>query len=332
MKISRKENTMKLTPVLILMLVLMLDPTILRADTSITAQDVAVGRPLMFIPQQALPDMNSALQNRTETAIPETLVAETTVSPSVHASEAGTMISLAEKDSSEEKETEAKGQVTVENVPENNEAEEQQIADPLAPVNKVMFHFNDKLYFWGIKPVTQVYSHIVPEEFRFVISNFYDNLWAPCRMLNNLFQLRFKAAGNELIRFLFNSFAGIGGMGDMADKALGIKKQDADFGQTLGHYGLGHGIYLVLPLFGPSSIRDGIGLVGDQLMHPLTYAKGSDLRFEEKVAISAHERVNKTSFTIGDYESFKEAAIDPYVSMRDAFVQNRLKKVEESKQ
>src|SRR5664279_3137813 len=216
-------------------------------------------------------------------------------------------------------------------VPEEGEADAPQIADPLDPVNRVVYHFNDKLYFWGVKPVTQVYSHIVPEDFRFAIANVYDNLWAPSRIINNLLQLRLKAAGNELIRFVFNSFAGIGGMGDMANEALGIKKQEADFGQTLGHYGLGHGIYLVLPVFGPSSIREGIGLVGDELMHPLTYVKSADLTFGQKVGISAHDKVNDTSFKIGDYESFKDAAIDPYVAMRDAFVQNRLKKVEESK-
>ena len=194
-----------------------------------------------------------------------------------------------------------------------------------------MYHFNDRLYFWVLKPVTQVYSHIIPEDFRIIFGNVYDNLWAPSRMLNNLLQLRFKAAGNELIRFLVNSVAGMAGVGDVARDALGIKKQEADFGQTLGHYGIGHGFYLVLPVFGPSSLRDGVGLAGDRFMYPLTYVSSSDLTFEESTGIYAHEKVNDTSFKIGDYESFKESAIDPYVSMRDAFVQHRKKKVEENR-
>jgi len=216
----------------------------------------------------------------------------------------------------------------------NNGAEEEspRIADPIAPVNKVMYHFNDKLYFWAIKPVTQVYAHIIPEDFRIAVGNFYDNLWAPSRVLNNLFQLRFKAAGNELIRFVFNSFAGLGGLGDVSRDALGIKKQEADFGQTLGHYGMGHGFYLVLPVFGPSSVREGIGLAGDTFMHPLTYVNKHHLTFWQKVGFFAHEKVNATSFKIGDYESFKESAIDPYVAMRDAFVQHRKKVVDDSKQ
>ena len=227
----------------------------------------------------------------------------------------------------EEKDT--RETVPVESEAVNEEEEEgPRIADPLAPFNRVMFHVNDKLYFWVLKPVTQVYSHTIPEDFRIVFSNAYDNLKSPIRILNNLLQFKFKAAGNELIRFLFNSTAGIGGLGDVASDALGIKKQDADFGQTLGRYGIGHGFYIVWPLFGPSSLRDTAGLVGDQLMYPVTYVNGIDDFSTEEVVIFTHERVNDTSFKIGDYESFKESAIDPYVAMRDAFVQHRKKKVE----
>lgn len=215
--------------------------------------------------------------------------------------------------------------------PEEGEEEVPLIADPVAPINKAMYHVNDKLYFWALKPVTQVYSHIIPEDFRIAFSNAYDNLKSPGRVINNLLQLRFKAAGNELIRFLFNSFAGIGGLGDVAEPALGIKKQEADFGQTLGHYGIGHGFYLVLPLFGPSSLRDGVGIAADRFMYPLTYISSNDLSFGAAAGISAGEKVNDVSFHIGEYESFKESAIDPYIAMRDAFVQYRQKKVEDSK-
>ena len=209
--------------------------------------------------------------------------------------------------------------------------ESPQISDPLAPVNKAMFTVNDKFYFWVLKPVAQGYSH-VPEDFRIVFSNIYDNLWAPSRVLNNLLQLRLKGAGNELVRFVLNSVVGIAGCGDAARDAFGINKQEADFGQTLGHYGIGHGFYLVLPVFGPSSLRDGVGIVGDRFMYPLTYVGSNHLTFGQSVGISAHEKVNDTSFRIGDYESFKESAIDPYIAMRDAFVQHRKKKVDESKQ
>jgi len=324
---------MKAVNILLMLSALMLSPSVLMADVSLPDPNVeqCVAPPVLIALQSASDDNNRQI------VLPDAATAgnlqisfgETVPIADSQASEDEIMIALTQWNSAEE----ANGIETTKSesaiIPEEKEVE---IADPLFPVNKAMFEFNDKLYFWGIKPVTQVYSHTVPEEFRFAISNVYDNLWAPCRMLNNLFQLRFKAAGNELIRFIFNSFAGIGGMGDMAKEALGIKKQDADFGQTLGHYGVGHGFYLVLPVFGPSSMRDGVGLAADQFMHPLTYVSSNTLTFVEKVGISAHEEVNSTSFKIGDYESFKNAAVDPYVSMRNAFIQHRQHKVELSRQ
>jgi phospholipid-binding lipoprotein MlaA len=278
--------------------------------------DNSLERPSGFIP----PEISAGPLSQSESVSVKNILDEETISV------------LGQLDQTKEKEVKDAEPGENKNIIEETEEETPLIADPLAPVNKVMFHINDKLYFWVLKPVTQVYSHIIPEDFRIVFSNVYDNLWAPSRILNNLLQLRLKAAGNELIRFLFNSVAGIAGMGDVARDALGIKKQEADFGQTLGHYGIGHGFYLVLLVLGPSSLRDGVGLAGDRLMHPLSYVSSSDLTYGEAAGIYAHEKVNDTSFKIGDYETFKESAIDPYVSMRDAFVQHREKVVEESKQ
>ena len=311
---------MKLIYNFILISVLMLCPASLRADTSSTAMDTV---------QSHGPETSMATQILSDTNSDTDEVAQK--QPEFTPPDEKTIIVLPQHNEAEAKEAQEAAPAENETVTEAEE-EGPRIHDPLAPVNKVMYHFNDRLYFWVLKPVTQVYSHIIPEDFRIIFGNVYDNLWAPSRMLNNLLQLRFKAAGNELIRFLFNSVAGIAGTAEVARDALGIKKQEADFGQTLGHYGIGHCFYLVLPVFGPSSLRDGIGLAGDGFMYPLTYVSSSDLTFVESTGIYAHEKVNDTSFKIGDYESFKESAIDPYVSMRDAFVQHRKKKVEESKQ
>jgi phospholipid-binding lipoprotein MlaA len=310
---------MKLIYNFILISVLMLCPASLRADTSSTAPDTV---------QSHSPETSMATQILSDTNSDTNEVAQE--QPEFIPLDEKTITVLLQCNETEAKEAQ-------EEVPAENEtvteAEEEgpQIHDPLAPVNKVMFHFNDKLYFLVLKPITQGYSHIIPEDLRIVFGNVYDNLWAPSRMLNNLLQLRLKAAGNELIRFLLNSFAGIAGVRDIAGK-VGMKKQEADFGQTLGHYGIGHSFYLVLPVFGPSSLRDGIGLAGDRFMYPLSYIGVSHLTFGQSTAIYVHEAVNDTSFKIGDYETFKESAIDPYVSMRDAFVQHRKNVVEESKQ
>ena len=335
MNLTRKENTMKLIHICILVCVLMLYSASAWAKTSLTNVDtVSSEGPETLAAPRDLSDTKEIFRKLSIVKLSDAFATPFAMSaekPDMQAQTEATIIALTKPDAAEETKTQEEVPAESPDISEAVEEASPQIPDPLAPVNKVMFQFNDKLYFWGLKPATQVYSHIIPEEFRIAISNAYDNLWAPSRVVNNLLQLRLKAAGNELIRFLFNSFAGIGGLGDMANEALGIKKQQADFGQTLGHYGIGHGFYLVLPVFGPSSVRDGIGIVGDRLMHPLTYVPSSDLTFGEQVAISTHEKVNDTSFKIGDYESFKEAAIDPYVAMRDAFVQNRQKTVEESK-
>ena len=211
---------------------------------------------------------------------------------------------------------------------EESAAEEApQIADPLRPWNKAMYHFNDKFYFWVLKPVTQVYKYVAPEPLRIMCYNFFDNLRAPGRFVNNLLQLKTKAAGNEFVRFAFNSTAGLGGLADAAKELLHIQKSPADFGQTLGRYGIGQGFYLVWPILGPSSPRDTIGMAGDYFLYPLSYLSFTDISFGYSTGIYGFETVIKTSFHIGDYEAFKEAAIDPYVSLRNAYFQNRKKEV-----
>jgi len=216
--------------------------------------------------------------------------------------------------------------------PEEEAAEEAPpVPDPLQGFNNAMFQFNDKLYFWFLKPTAQVYSAAVPQDFRVAFNNFFRNLATPVRFVNSLFQLKFKEAGNEIVRLVVNSTIGVGGLGDPAKTEMGISHYDADTGQTLGAYGLNHGFYIVWPVFGPSSLRDTFGLAGDRFLTPLTWIGAGDLSFGASMGILGFDMVNKTSLRIGDYETFKDAAIDPYESMRDAYVQNRKKHVEEGR-
>jgi len=204
------------------------------------------------------------------------------------------------------------------------EEEKVTIADPLEPFNRAMFHFNDKLYFWVVKPVAQGYSKAVPEKARVSVSNFYTNLSFPIRFVNSLLQANFEGAASELGRFIINTVWGIGGLLDpAASKEIDLKKQPADFGQTLGIYGVGQGFYIHWPIFGPSSPRDTVGTVGDIFLYPSIYLGPWEVWAGSRV----YEKVNDASLHIGDYESLKEAAIDPYVAVRDAYVQYRLKKI-----
>ncbi|MHB8909092.1 MAG: MlaA family lipoprotein [Syntrophales bacterium] len=199
-----------------------------------------------------------------------------------------------------------------------------EIADPLEPFNRAMYHFNDKLYFWVLKPVAQGYGKVVPETARVGVSNFFANLSFPIRFVNCLLQANFAGAATELGRFTVNTLWGVGGFLDpAASREINLSKQDEDFGQTLGSYGLGQGFFINWPVFGPSSPRDTVGLVGDGFLTPSTYLTP----WYASAGVWGYDKVNTTSLRIGDYESLKEAAIDPYVAIRDAYVQYRLKQV-----
>ena len=188
-----------------------------------------------------------------------------------------------------------------------------------------MFHVNDALYFWVVDPIATIYEQVVPKPARIGVGNFFNNITTPVRLVNCLLQGKNEAAGREFDRFLINSTAGVLGFGDPAQDQHDLKPADEDLGQTLAVHGVGDGFYLVLPLLGPSTARDSAGFVGDLFLRPFFYLESC----EAKVALSATEYVNKSSFHIGQYEAFKSAAVDPYVAMRQTYIQYRRKKIQE---
>lgn len=202
--------------------------------------------------------------------------------------------------------------------------EENGISDPLEPWNRAMFNFNDKLYFWVAKPLARGYSVIVPEWGRVRVKNIFHNISMPVRVVNNLFQLKINGAGTELLRFVFNTTVGVGGMFDVA-KNIDLKVQEEDLGQTLGVYGIGNGFYIVWPVLGSSSIRDTVGTVGDFFLEPVSYITPT----EALIGVRAFDYTNETSLHIGDYEDFKESALDPYISLRSAYAEYRKNKIKE---
>lgn len=199
------------------------------------------------------------------------------------------------------------------------------ISDPLEPINRVFFQFNDKLYFWFLKPVSSGYKAVVPNPARIGVKNFFSNLAFPIRFVNCILQAKFEGAGYEVGRFLTNSILGLGGFINVAEKQFNMKAYDEDFGQTLGAYGLGNGFYINWPVLGPSTLRDTIGDAGDFFLDPVYYA---DLDTTYDISIKGYEKVNDTSLVIGDYEDLKKSAIDPYIAFRDAYFQYRRNKVE----
>jgi len=194
------------------------------------------------------------------------------------------------------------------------------IPDPIESVNRAFFVFNDKVYFWALKPVATGYEKVLPQVARRSIKNAFSNIRTPVRFVNSLLQGEGTAAWTELERLLINSTVGVLGLGDPAKNRWAIEKHEADLGQTLGRFGQGTSIYFVCPFLGPMNVRDGIGYVGDLFLDPLTYVLPN---IYCDVAVKAGETVNATSLRLGDYEDFKKASLDPYVAMRDAYTQYR---------
>jgi phospholipid-binding lipoprotein MlaA len=198
------------------------------------------------------------------------------------------------------------------------------LPDPLEPINRAFFVFNDRLYFWVLKPVATGYKTVVPEKARISVRNFFTNLAFPVRFVNCLLQGKVEGAAEELGSFLLNSIGGMGGFFDIAG-AAGVRKYDEDFDQSLAVYGFGPGFYIHWPVLGPSTLRGTVGKTGDLFLDPLSYY-GEYWYAPWSRGLNV---VNDTSLRIGDYEALKRAALDPYVALRDAYYQNRLKKIEE---
>lgn len=199
------------------------------------------------------------------------------------------------------------------------------IFDPLSGYNRVMTQVNDRAYFWLLKPASQGYRTVMPELARLSVGNFFRNLLMPVNFTNNLLQLKPKRAITELARFVINTTIGVLGFGDPAAVSFGLQAYPEDFGQTLGYYGVGGGFHLVLPLLGPSNLRDSIGLVPDHYLDPVSYINNP----EEGLAIRTYKQINYTSLHIGEYESLKKDAVDFYTFLRDGYEQRRDQQIKE---
>jgi phospholipid-binding lipoprotein MlaA len=212
---------------------------------------------------------------------------------------------------------------------DNNTKEERvEIADPLESLNRVTHEFNDKLYFLAVKPVARGYKAVVPEPARISVKNFFSNLGFPARFISCLLQADLSGAATEAGRFTINTIWGIGGLLDpSAGKELNLQEQDTDLGQTLGVWGVGQGFYLVWPVFGPSNPRDTVSIAGNYFLDPVAYLNP----WSARLGVNVLDKVNSASLRIGDYEALKDAAVDPYVAFRDAYVQYRYKRIKARK-
>ncbi|MDP7249621.1 MAG: VacJ family lipoprotein [Planctomycetota bacterium] len=200
--------------------------------------------------------------------------------------------------------------------------EHEGIADPIEGVNRKLFAFNDKLYFWVLKPVSTGYKKVLPQKVRVCLRKAFTNLTGGVRIANNLLTGRLKEAGVETSRVVVNSTIGVAGLFDPAVR-FGLKQQNANLDQTLGSYGIGTGAYIVWPVIGPSSLRGTVGYAGDAFLHPIPYLLPS----LPSLGMNISDRVNTTSLRLGEYEEFVKSALDPYLAARDAYYQYQKSRV-----
>jgi phospholipid-binding lipoprotein MlaA len=198
-------------------------------------------------------------------------------------------------------------------------------ADPLEPLNRATFRFNDVIDRNIAQPVARGYNRVVPRPIRTGVGNFFANLGDVPIMLNNFAQLRFADGMSDLMRIALNSSFGLLGVLDIATPA-GIPSHAQDFGLTLGHYGLASGPYLVLPLFGPSTFRDAVGFGVDQYASPVTYAepRARNILWGVNFVSTRARYLNATDL-------LEEAALDKYLFVRDAYLARRQSRLDEDK-
>ncbi len=210
------------------------------------------------------------------------------------------------------------------------QAADDDVGDPIEPVNRAIFSANDFLQRLLFRPMAEFYTLLVPDFMRDGVRNVLNNLRTPVVLANDLLQWEGQRALDTTKRFFINSTIGIGGIIDVADE-WGIKGHDEDFGQTLAVWGVGEGFYLVLPILGPSNPRDGIGKLADFYLDPLSQWSANTDREEITYTRTLLGGIDSFSRVMDDLEKLKETSIDYYAAVRSISRQKRKTEIRNGK-
>ena len=194
--------------------------------------------------------------------------------------------------------------------------------DPLEGFNRAMYDFNEGLDKAVIKPLAKGYQAITPAPVDRGITNFFNNLDDVISAANNLLQFKFRRAASDVGRVAVNSTIGIGGFFDVATN-MDMPRYDEDLGQTLGAWGFEPGAFIVLPVLGATTVRDGIGMVGDWYIDPITYIEDDTTRW----SLRGLDIIDTRADLLSASRVLDQAALDPYAFMRDAYLQRRRSQV-----
>ncbi len=198
-----------------------------------------------------------------------------------------------------------------------DDAPEESNPDPLEPVNRVIYAFNDTADRYVFRPVAKGYNVVVPKPVRTGIGNFFNNWTYPVTIVNSFLQGKFKQGASDTGRFVVNSTVGLFGFFDPASK-MNLPEHDEDFGQTFARWGIGQGPYIVIPILGPATVRSGIGILANTQVNPVLQLNDSSIRSKLVIAWFIESR----AALIGPDEVVRDA-FDPYLFVRDAYLQNR---------
>ena len=207
-------------------------------------------------------------------------------------------------------------------------ADYRQTNDPLEPTNRVFYKINNALDEAILKPAAKAYVFVLPEPVRTGIHHMLGNLGTPVQLSNDMLEGKPRRAGDTTMRFLINTTVGVLGFFDVA-KGWGYPDHDADFGMTLAAWGVGPGPYLYLPVLGPNDPRDFAGFGVDIAMDPFTWVgQGGAVQVlgYSKWALNA---LDQRSRLLGDIDSIKKTALDPYATFRSLYRQHRQSQIEE---
>lgn len=196
--------------------------------------------------------------------------------------------------------------------------EEQDPRDPFQRFNRAMYTFNDGLDTTVLKPAAEIYQGVMPTAVNRAVTNFFGNLTDVIVAVNDLLQGKIRDAAEDTMRVVYNTTFGVLGLFDVA-RYMDLPKRDEDFGQTLGVWGVKSGPYLVLPFFGPSSGRDTVGLVADRFTHPL----GLVTPESDQLMLYGLNVVDTRADLLRAERALAGAALDPYVFLREAYLQRR---------
>tara|TARA_Y100001970_G_C14144179_1_gene808888 strand:- start:168 stop:953 length:786 start_codon:yes stop_codon:yes gene_type:complete len=198
---------------------------------------------------------------------------------------------------------------------------EDEIYDPVEPINRAIFSFNNFADRLILEPVAKGYKKL-PSPIQSGVSNFLSNLRTPLVVINQILQGQGENAAQSTGRFLVNSTVGVFGLIDVADK-IGLEEKEEDFGQTLATWGIGDGFYIVLPLFGPSNLRDTTGMIMTMMSDPIN---GYAVREGEAWIVpmrTAANAVDQRSKIIDEVNALRDNSVDYYAAVRSSYYQNR---------